>query len=105
MSKNKKGISKRAYRKELLKLQKACYELEEQKYYNTADMSLRWLRTARVNSQTLKAQIIEAIDEWEVKKFDEMLMNKFLVEALGTDTNSKEDEVTTKNNMEGKVNE
>lgn len=98
-------MNKRDFRKELIKIGRDNILLRGKEYYLAQSRHNTIKHTARVNSQTLKAQIMEAMREHDSLKNWNELMGKYLEEALGIDTNSNEDDLTPKTEKEVKKDE
>lgn len=92
-------MNRRKFRQEWIETQLRNVEIREREYYLRDRMYRISQHTARINAQTLKKVVMEAMTEHHTEKFLADMMETFLKETL---QKSEEIEGNTKNNMEEK---
>ena len=92
-------MNRRTFREEWIKVNKGNLNLREREYYLRDRMHRISMHTAKINAQTLKKVVMDAMTEHHTEKFLADMMETFLKETL---QKSEEIEDSTKNNMEEK---
>lgn len=96
-----KGMKRKHFRRQYINYLRDSVMLRDKEYYLRKSINFDIKHNGRVNAQTLKKVVVEAIKEWNSAEIHNDLMKKFLKEKLLQSEEVNED----KKNMEEKKDE